>query len=202
MQQLGSWARHLHQNVKIRLILIKWSAEEKCATSWENLFMPYANNKGADQPGHPHSLISAFVVRCLDSIIPLLAIAEISRLYVASVAVQTGLSLNWSKPPKTGFLVTRLKCGINVVGFWPWCIIIESTSRTDESLPYWLLPFCLWFVPFRLLLFRLLWKFWLFPFCLPIIADKEIFVFVFVDVVYDYYSHSEIQCHYTRHKPK
>ena len=52
---------------------IKW------ATSWENLFMPYANNKGTDQPVHPHSLISAFVVCCLDSIIPLLAIAEISR---------------------------------------------------------------------------------------------------------------------------
>ena len=49
------------------------------ATSWENLFMPYANNKGADQPAHPRSLISAFVVRCLDSIIPLLVKAEISR---------------------------------------------------------------------------------------------------------------------------
>ena len=49
------------------------------ATSWENLFMPYANSKGTDQPAHPRSLISAFVVRCLDSIIPLLATAEISR---------------------------------------------------------------------------------------------------------------------------
>ena len=29
--------------------------------------MPYANNKGADQPAHPRSLISTFVVRCLDS---------------------------------------------------------------------------------------------------------------------------------------
>ena len=29
---------------------------------------------------HPRSLISAFSVRCLDSIIPLLAIAEILRL--------------------------------------------------------------------------------------------------------------------------
>ena len=37
----------------------------------------YANNKGADQTAHPHSLISTFVVRCLDSIISL---AEISRL--------------------------------------------------------------------------------------------------------------------------
>ena len=50
------------------------------ATSWENLFMAYANNKGADQPAHPRSLISTFVVRFLDSIIPLLAISEISRL--------------------------------------------------------------------------------------------------------------------------
>ena len=49
------------------------------AISWENLFMPYANNKGADQPAYPQSLISAFVVRCLGSTIPLLAIAKISR---------------------------------------------------------------------------------------------------------------------------
>ena len=28
--------------------------------------MPYANNKGADQPAHPRSLISAFDVHCLD----------------------------------------------------------------------------------------------------------------------------------------
>ena len=33
--------------------------------------MSYANNKGADQPAHPRSLISTFVVRCLDSIISL-----------------------------------------------------------------------------------------------------------------------------------
>ena len=37
----------------------------------------YVNNKGADQPVHSRSLISAFVVRCLDSVISL---AEISRL--------------------------------------------------------------------------------------------------------------------------
>ena len=40
----------------------------------------YADNKGADQPADPRSLISAFVVRCLDSIISLDSIAEISRL--------------------------------------------------------------------------------------------------------------------------
>ena len=31
--------------------------------------IPYENNRGADQPVHSHSLISAFVVRCLDTII-------------------------------------------------------------------------------------------------------------------------------------
>ena len=42
--------------------------------------MLYANNKGANQPAHPRSLISAFVVRCLGSMISLDSIAEISRL--------------------------------------------------------------------------------------------------------------------------
>ena len=35
--------------------------------------------KGADQPAHPWSLISAFVVRYLDSIIPILAKSKLSR---------------------------------------------------------------------------------------------------------------------------
>ena len=78
------------------------------ATSWENLFMPYTNNKGADQPAHPRSLISAFVVRCLDSIIPLLAKSKISRLQLVSVAEQVGLCPTWSQTPKTGFLMTGL----------------------------------------------------------------------------------------------
>ena len=42
--------------------------------------MPYANNKGADQPAHPCSLISAFVVRCLDSILSLVSIFAMSWL--------------------------------------------------------------------------------------------------------------------------
>ena len=78
------------------------------ATSWENLVMPYTNNKGADQPTHRFCLISAFFVCCLDSIIPLFSISEISRFYLASVAAQAGLSLPWSQTPKTGFLVIRL----------------------------------------------------------------------------------------------
>ena len=44
--------------------------------------MSYANNKGADQPAHSRSLISAFVLRYLDGIIYMYldSIAEISRL--------------------------------------------------------------------------------------------------------------------------
>ena len=47
---------------------------------WKMYLMPYANNKGADQTAHSRSLISAFVIRCLDSLIFLDSIAEISRL--------------------------------------------------------------------------------------------------------------------------
>ena len=65
--------------------------------------LTYANNKGADQPAHPRSLISTFVVRCLDSIIPLVSISEISRLYLASAAEQACLNLTWLKPPEDTF---------------------------------------------------------------------------------------------------
>ena len=39
--------------------------------------LPYANNKDADQPAHLRSLISVFVVWCLDRIIPILSIFKI-----------------------------------------------------------------------------------------------------------------------------
>ena len=64
--------------------------------------MPYANNKDADQPVHPRSLISVFVIPCLDSIIPRLSISRISRL-VVPVAEQAGLSLTWSQTPEDRF---------------------------------------------------------------------------------------------------
>ena len=60
--------------------------------------MPYANNKGADQPAHPRSLISTFVVRCVDSIIPL-----VSSLLLASAAAQAGLCLTCSETPRQFF---------------------------------------------------------------------------------------------------
>ena len=46
--------------------------------------------------------VQHFVVHCLDSVIPVLVIVEISS------AEQAGLSLNWLQMPKTGFLMTWL----------------------------------------------------------------------------------------------
>ena len=64
--------------IKNRLFYYSWIFNEP---GKEKMFlMSYANNKGADQPAHPRSLISAFIVRCLDSIIYLDSIAEFSRL--------------------------------------------------------------------------------------------------------------------------
>ena len=65
--------------------------------------MSYANNKGADQPAHPRSLISAFVVRCFDSLKSLDSIAKISRLYLASVAALAGFCLAWSETSEDPF---------------------------------------------------------------------------------------------------
>ena len=58
------------------------------ARSWENV--SYENNKGVDQPAHPRSLISTFVVRCLESMIHILALSKVSRFWLVSVAKQAG----------------------------------------------------------------------------------------------------------------
>ena len=65
--------------------------------------MTYANNKGADQPAHSRNLISAFVVRSLDSIISIVSTSEISRFWLVSVAEQSGLNLSWSQTPEDTF---------------------------------------------------------------------------------------------------
>ena len=66
-----------------------------------------ANNKGADQPAHTRSLISAFAIRLLESIISKLATSEFSIFYIVSVAEQAGLNLTLPETPKTGFVATR-----------------------------------------------------------------------------------------------
>ena len=103
------WSSYSPYKIRVTALIFFSSLSDKTwATSWENLFIPYGNNKGADQPVRPRSLISAFVVRCLDSIIPLVSKSKISILYLASVAAQASLSLHWSQTPKTGFLMTQL----------------------------------------------------------------------------------------------
>ena len=59
--------------------------------------------KAADQPAHPRSLISAFVVGCLDSVMSPVSVTKISSLMLVSVAEQASLSLTWSKTPEDTF---------------------------------------------------------------------------------------------------
>ena len=86
----------------------------------------FANNTGADQPAHPHRLISAFVIRFLESIICKLATSEISNFYRVSVAEETGLKLalsNLSETPKTGFVTSRpIYSGPITIVNIPWAV--------------------------------------------------------------------------------
>ena len=66
----------------------------------------YANNKGAEVCASAES-DQRLCFRCLESIIPLLAISKISRLQLVSEAEEASLSLTWSQTLKTGFLVMR-----------------------------------------------------------------------------------------------
>ena len=70
--------------------------------------LAYANNKGADQPAHPRSLISAFVVCFLDSITSLVSLSEISRLSLASEAEQADLSPTWFSHDGAHFVVVKI----------------------------------------------------------------------------------------------
>ena len=59
----------------------------------------FANNKGADQPAHVCSLISAYVIRLLVSIISRLATSEISIVLLVSEAEQLCFNLTLSETP-------------------------------------------------------------------------------------------------------
>ena len=74
----------------------------------------FANNTGADQPAHPHSLISAFVIPFLKHIICKLATGEISIFQLISVAEETGLKLALAETLKIGFLATRPIFTLNI----------------------------------------------------------------------------------------
>ena len=85
------------------ILLQNGPQREKTCLRW------FGNNTGADQPAHPCSLISAFVISFLESITSRLAADVISIFQLISVAKETSLKLALSETPKTGFLVTRPK---------------------------------------------------------------------------------------------
>ena len=81
-----------------------------CTLIWalgENLISLHANNKSADQTVLSHSLISAIVIRSLESIVSKLASGKLSIFGLVSVLEQFGLSLTQSETPKTGFLAMK-----------------------------------------------------------------------------------------------
>ena len=67
----------------------------------ENLNLLHVINKGADQPAHPHILISAFFIR--KSIVVKLAPCKISIFKLVSVAEQAGLNTIRSEQKKKVF---------------------------------------------------------------------------------------------------
>ena len=78
-----------------------------------------ANNKGADQLAHPRSLISAFAIHKLNSIVSKLAPSEISLFYLVSVAEGTGFGMILSEKAEDRFCridahLYSCKCGPNL----------------------------------------------------------------------------------------
>ena len=67
----------------------------------KNCLRGSVDNKGGDQPAHPHSLITTFVIHLLERVITKLATSEIAISWVVAVAEQAGLSMTWSETPKT-----------------------------------------------------------------------------------------------------
>ena len=68
--------------VKVKILWLYGLLREYLTLYWprreKTCLREFANNTGADQPAHPRSLISAFVIRFLESIICKLATGEIS----------------------------------------------------------------------------------------------------------------------------
>ena len=87
------WRRETEQRIRLTAIIIHWSVTfNQWTTSQMNLkwvglngprrektcLQEFGNNKGVDQLAHPHSLISALVIRFLESTISKLVTSEIS----------------------------------------------------------------------------------------------------------------------------
>ena len=76
-------------------------------TAWtcENLSSVFANNKGADQTVHPHSLISTYVIHLLECVIPKRNFFSI--FYLGSVAEKRFESDTFWRTQKDGFVALR-----------------------------------------------------------------------------------------------
>ena len=99
--------RHRIKGQDAQYEILKWAsiATRDCLT------LVHANNKGAGLSSCPRSLISAFIVRLLESIISELAYCKISFLFCLCswTDCQSGLSLTQSEPRKTAFSRDGLK---------------------------------------------------------------------------------------------
>ena len=83
--------------------------------------MTYRNNKGVDQLVHPHSLISTFVVRSLDSIMPALSKSK----FQDSEAEQTRLSLTWLE-------ITKDRFSCDMAKIWLHCFFLSIFNLRDH----------------------------------------------------------------------
>ena len=72
----------------------------------------FGNNKGADQPAHTCSLISAFVIRLMESIISRLATNENLNFLACLCSWRDCFESRFSGTPKTDFVTSRPICGI------------------------------------------------------------------------------------------
>ena len=68
-----------------------------------------ADNISTDQPAHPHSLISAFAIHPLESIISKFALSKFMIFHLIFVAEQAGLNFYCSSTLKIGFHATRTR---------------------------------------------------------------------------------------------
>ena len=62
-----------------------------------------ANNQGADQPAHPRSLISTFVIRFLESVISEHVTSKFSLFYLVFLAEETGVESRFVGNPEGRF---------------------------------------------------------------------------------------------------
>ena len=66
-------SQHVDETVTIKNSIYLNIRKIQIEPRYEKIYlMLHANNKGADQPAHPRSLISVFVVRCLEQYLYLL----------------------------------------------------------------------------------------------------------------------------------